>query len=63
MAQSKTKGRSKATFDLPDELIQELVLLGKKRHISVRQFIRMTLEDIALKSRTEISAGEFRKCF
>ncbi len=48
--QGNKKRRSKVTVDLPDDLIQELLIIGKQNHISVRQFIRQAFSDLAGKS-------------
>jgi predicted transcriptional regulator len=56
MSQHHAKNRTAVTFDLPDELVQELVSLGMERNVSVRQFIREAVQDLARRSQTEPTA-------
>jgi hypothetical protein len=54
MRANLNKRKSKVTFDIPDDLIQELVLLGRKQSVSVRQFIRLAIQNIAFKAQAKI---------
>jgi metal-responsive CopG/Arc/MetJ family transcriptional regulator len=56
MSQHQAKNRTAVTFNLPDKLVQELVSLGMERNVSVRQFIREAVQDLARRSQTEPTA-------
>lgn len=50
---TKKKTKSKFSIDLPDELIQELLILGKAKQISVRHYIWRAFIEITNQSKSE----------
>ena len=49
-----TRKRSSVIIELSDELVQELVTMGKLTHTSVRELIRRALQEIAQMHRVDI---------
>jgi hypothetical protein len=51
------RNRSEVSMDLPDELISELLKIGKQRNVSVRQQIREAITHLARANKKSSSSS------
>jgi hypothetical protein len=55
------KRTSQFTIDLPDDMIQEFLEIGRKRGISVRQQIRFVFRDISRRQDLSTNSDPFTR--